>query len=143
MLLSQCNYFTWRGSINICGFLFSWCWIIHWEIFQIFKINIVYISFCFPSNQSKIVFHVNVNYLSLVWPLITMIFNKNMIANFSDLLQIILFFALCVSSSLLPNWAWLFNRKPSLQGIYFHHVSNLLLQLCHNFDQEWQDKINH
>ncbi len=48
-----------------------------------------------------------------------------------------------VPSSLLPNWVWLFDRKPSLQGSYFHHVLNLLLQLCHKFDQEWQDKMNH
>ncbi len=61
----------------------------------------------------------------------------------ANLHQIILFFALCIPSSLLPNWAWSFNRKPSLQGSYFHHVSNLLLQLCHKFDQELQDKMKH
>ncbi len=56
--------------------------------------------------------------------------------------QEIIHIALCAPSFLLPNWAWLFNRKPNSRGSYFHNVSNLLLQLCHKFDQERQEMMN-
>jgi hypothetical protein len=46
-----------------------------------------FFSCCFPSNPGCVVFHVNVDYFSFVWPLFTMIFNNNMIANLQTFIR--------------------------------------------------------
>jgi hypothetical protein len=64
------------------------------------RVNGVCFSSCFSLNHSQFIFRINLNNTSLVWPLITMIFDNNKVTNIH---QTIMYFALCAPSFLLPN----------------------------------------
>ncbi len=55
--------------------------------FQIFKINGVCFLSCYPLNHSQFIFRINLNNTSLVWPLITMIFDNNKVTNMQKFIR--------------------------------------------------------